>query len=230
MMAFSGSPPTCKHYCSSTRHCTRLDCATCSFCQQRLGTAEAAHGTALTRRTAPQTRRTAPQTRRTVAPNKTVLSTKHRGSCSDSPLLAFLFLCESKIATEPLWRDFFEAAGDWRALASIYVHVGSKSVTMLPTTSFFSGHEIVERVPVVWGDGSIMRATVALLRAALHAPCNARFALLSDTCAPLHPLRCTHAWLMRARRSFVEQTPSSRLRSKYAGYRQCAHCFHHRLT
>ena len=149
-------------------------------------------------------------------PSKTLLSTKQRGSCGNLPLLAFLFLCEYDIATEPLWREFFEAAGDWRSLASVYVHIGSQNVTRLPATSFFSGHEIAERVRVVWGDGSIMRATVALLRAALKAPCNARFALLSDTCAPLHPLRCMYSFLMRARRSFAEHRPSLVLRNKYA--------------
>ena len=149
--------------------------------------------------------------------SKTLLSTKQRGgSCGNPLMLAFLFLCEDNIATEPLWREFFEAAGDWRSLASVYVHIGSQNVTRLPATSFFSGHEIAERVRVVWGDGSIMRATVALLRAALKAPCNARFALLSNTCAPLHPLRCMHSFLMRARRSFVEHRPSLVLRNKYA--------------
>ena len=143
-------------------------------------------------------------------------STRQRGVCGGKPLLAFLFLCNDGIGTEPLWREFFEAAGDWRALASIYVHVANRSVTRLPATSFFSGHEIAERVSVVWGSDSIMRATVALMRAALKATCNERFALLSDTCAPLHPLRCTHAFLMRATRSFVERTPSNKLRKKYA--------------
>ena len=59
-------------------------------------------------------------------PSKTLLSTKQRGSCGNLPLLAFLFLCEYDIATEPLWREFFEAAGDWRSLASVYVHIGSQ--------------------------------------------------------------------------------------------------------
>lgn len=127
-----------------------------------------------------------------------------------------MFLCENGIATESLWREYFDAAGDWSTLASIYVHVGSKSVAKLPSTSFFSGHEITERVSVVWGDDSIMRATVALIHAALKATCNTRFVLLSDTCAPLHSLRCTYAFLMRAQRSFVEHTPSNKLRKKYA--------------
>ena len=157
------------------------------------------------------------QMKASSVPSKTLLSTKQRGGgCGNPLMLAFLFLCEDSIATEPLWREFFEAAGDWRSLASVYVHIGSQNVTRLPATSFFSGHEIAERVRVVWGDGSIMRATVALLRAALKAPCNARFALLSNTCAPLHPLRCMHSFLMRARRSFVEHRPSLMLRNRYA--------------
>ena len=137
-------------------------------------------------------------------------------ACAASPRVAFLFLCESGIATEPLWRDFFEAAGDWRSLASVYVHVADRRTARLPATSFFAGHEIDERISVRWGDATIMRATVALLRAALKAPCNARFALLSDSCAPLHALRCMHAFLMRARRSFVDSAPSTKLRAKYA--------------
>ena len=137
-------------------------------------------------------------------------------TCNASPRLAFLFLCENGIATEPLWRDFFEAAGDWRSLASVYVHVADRRFARLPATSFFAGHEIDERIGVNWGDATIMRATVALLRAALKAPCNARFALLSDSCAPLHSLRCMHAFLMRVRRSFVDSAPSTKRRSKYA--------------
>ena len=60
-------------------------------------------------------------------PSKTLLSTKQRGGgCGNPLMLAFLFLCEDSIATEPLWREFFEAAGDWRSLASVYVHIGSQ--------------------------------------------------------------------------------------------------------
>ena len=65
------------------------------------------------------------QMKASSVPSKTLLSTKQRGSCGNLPLLAFLFLCEDNITTEPLWREFFEAAGDWRSLASVYVHIGS---------------------------------------------------------------------------------------------------------
>eukprot|EP00964_Phaeocystis_antarctica_P053653 scaffold31509_cov71-Phaeocystis_antarctica.AAC.6 len=126
-------------------------------------------------------------------PSKTLLSTKQRGSCGNLPLLAFLFLCEDNIATEPLWREFFEAAGGWRSLASVYVHIGSQNVARLPATSFFSGHEIAERVRVVWGDGpscerpSPCSAPLSRRRATLASRCSRTHALLSTRCVACIP-------------------------------------------
>ena len=86
-----------------------------------------------------------------------------------------MFLTRGIIPYEDTWRQFLKAvpervpgaaAAGWRALFSMYVHLPPDLV--YPEGSLFAGHEIAERIPVEWGQWSVVRPdTAALARACL---------------------------------------------------------------
>ncbi len=70
-------------------------------------------------------------------------------------------------------------------LGPIYLHADSKSnisdwnLEVLPSTV------LAQRVPVYWGDWSVVEATTRLLERALSDPANVRFTLLSGVDYPI---------------------------------------------
>ncbi|KAK9862348.1 hypothetical protein WJX84_002596 [Apatococcus fuscideae] len=70
-------------------------------------------------------------------------------------------------------------------LFSVYVHC-PPDFFYAPGNLFF-GYEIPGRVPVTWGQWSVVEGERILLRTALKNTANQRFILLSETCLPLGP-------------------------------------------
>lgn len=70
---------------------------------------------------------------------------------------------------------------------------------------------------------SIAHAELALLRAALGDARNERFVLLSESCAPLHALRCTYAFAFASVRSFVATWPTAERRARFNFGARAAH-------
>ena len=68
---------------------------------------------------------------------------------------------------------------------------------------------------VHWGGFSVVKAELALLRAALRDARNERFLLVSESCAPVHALRCTYAYLFSTERSFVAHWNTTDRRDLY---------------
>jgi len=72
-------------------------------------------------------------------------------------------------------------------MGPVYVHVDAKTDVSTWTLGDLSATVLANRVPVFWGDWSMVEATVRLLEAALADRSNARFTLLSGSHYPIIP-------------------------------------------
>jgi hypothetical protein len=111
--------------------------------------------------------------------------------------IAFLFLTRSGLHAEDLWVDFFRGADP--SHYAIYAH--SKGPP--PASSLLAGRRIAEIVDTEWGTISLVRATLALLRAALEDGANGRFVLLSESCVPLYDFARVRAELLADDRAWI---------------------------
>ena len=113
---------------------------------------------------------------------------ENSGEQSNEPVMgpppgktAFLFLTIGAHRHPALWSDY------WRGHesdVSIYGH--SKCAEHL-CDGWLKTAQIAEKVQTQWGDISLVRAHLALLRAALMDEGNSHFVLLSDSCVPVRP-------------------------------------------
>jgi hypothetical protein len=71
------------------------------------------------------------------------------------------------------------------ALGPVYVHLDAKSKMSSLRADNFAGKIIARRVPVYWGDWSMVEATTFLLESALAESSNVRFTLLSGSHYPI---------------------------------------------
>jgi hypothetical protein len=125
--------------------------------------------------------------------------------------VAFLFLTNSDLVFAPLWEKFF--AGH-HGLLNLYVHADPSTVFTLPPTPSFRGR-------IIRGNKATARASATLISAArrllatalLDDPANQFFALLSQSCVPLHPFPALYRTLVtdnnagagrHRHRSFIE--------------------------
>ena len=96
--------------------------------------------------------------------------------------IAFLFLTNRVMPFHEAWGTFFESAGGDERF-TIYVNADPETP---PQVGVFAGREIENPVRTTWGTFSIVKATIALLRAAIKDDLlNERFALISDNAMPL---------------------------------------------
>ena len=94
---------------------------------------------------------------------------------------------------------FFAGAGADRF--TVYVNADPESP---PQLGVFAGREIQNSVRTEWGTFSIVKATIALLRAAIRDDLsNERFVLVSDNAVPLAPFRATACALLAEPRSVI---------------------------
>uniref|UniRef100_A0ACD5XY55 Uncharacterized protein n=1 Tax=Avena sativa TaxID=4498 RepID=A0ACD5XY55_AVESA len=124
--------------------------------------------------------------------------------------VAFLFLVTADLPLRPLWEKFF--AGH-EGLYSIYVHARPGYAGSPPRDSVFYGRMIPSQ-NTTWGTMNLVDAERRLLGNALLDLANARFALFSESCAPLLSFPAVYAYLTGSRASFVESydRPVGRLR------------------
>lgn len=114
--------------------------------------------------------------------------------------VAFLFLTRSGLNCEELWSDFF--AGAEPGSFTIYAHTKERP----PVDSLLAGRRIAEIVPTEWGTVSLVRATIALLRAAL-ADDNTKFVLCSESCVPLYSFARVREALAADPRAWLSYSP-----------------------
>lgn len=98
------------------------------------------------------------------------------------PRLGLLFLTRGDVNHPEIWREFVsEAPGRVRVLSHPKFPAQLKG-------GFLEGTAIRERHETKWGDISLVRASRAMLLAALEDESLTHFALLSEACVPVRPL------------------------------------------
>jgi hypothetical protein len=125
-----------------------------------------------------------------------------------TPKVAFLFLTNSDIVFSPLWEKYFRGH---RQLFNIYVHADPSSVLELPLTPTFRGRFVPAKATQRASPTLISAARRLLATALLDDPSNQFFALLSQSCIPLHPFPTMYNALLSdnagphgRHRSFIE--------------------------
>ncbi|PKA66049.1 hypothetical protein AXF42_Ash010458 [Apostasia shenzhenica] len=99
------------------------------------------------------------------------------------PKIAFMFLINSDIGFAQLWERFFQGH---ERLLNVYVHADPSVDLVLPPTKSFKGRFIPAKA-THRGSPTLISAARRLLAAALiDDPANAFFALVSQSCIPLH--------------------------------------------
>ncbi|XP_051189702.1 glycosyltransferase BC10 [Lolium perenne] len=125
-----------------------------------------------------------------------------------TPKVAFLFLTNSDIVFSPLWEKYFHGH---RQLFNIYVHADPSSILDLPLTPTFRGRFVPAKATQRASPTLISAARRLLATALLDDPSNQFFALLSQSCIPLHPFPTMYNALLSdnagphgRHRSFIE--------------------------
>ena len=96
--------------------------------------------------------------------------------------LALLFLTKGDTHHGDIWREYIAEAPE---AVRIFCH--PKEPRLL-AGGFLEGTSIQAHYDTAWGDVSLVRATLALLRAALEDEEMTHFVLLSESCVPVRPL------------------------------------------
>ena len=90
--------------------------------------------------------------------------------------IAFCFLSYGNLNQSNIWKHFFINNSEY----NIYIH--NKN----PITDDFKKYSIPNIINTKWGDISLVKATIELLKEAYKCEDNHYFILLSDSCIPLH--------------------------------------------
>jgi hypothetical protein len=109
-------------------------------------------------------------------------SAEFPGPAAGRTRLALMFLTKGDTHHPEIWREYVVQAPD---RVKVFCH--PKNPQLL-TGGFLDGRAIPQRIATAWGDVSLVRATLALLHAALADPDLTHFALVSESCVPVRPL------------------------------------------
>ena len=105
----------------------------------------------------------------------------------DNDRVAFLFLTHDLHQHPGIWEEYWRGHGDRIA---VYGHAKERRWLSLPGRGgWLAAAQIAEQVPTEWADVSLVRAQLALLRAALAELRNRFFVFASESCIPVRPLR-----------------------------------------
>ena len=99
------------------------------------------------------------------------------------PKIGLLFLTKGDLNQPNIWREWIGGSGD---RVSVYSHVKEPGDVR---DGFLKDTIIDEWVSTEWGDVSLVRATLALLKAALVDQSITHFVLVSESCVPVIPLK-----------------------------------------
>ncbi|KAF8762957.1 hypothetical protein HU200_008803 [Digitaria exilis] len=124
------------------------------------------------------------------------------------PKVAFLFLTNSDLVFAPLWEKFFDGH---HGLLNVYVHADPSAELTSPPTPSFKGRIVPAKATQRASATLISAARRLLATALLDDPANHFFALLSQSCVPLHPFPTLYRTLLAdnagpkgRHRSFIE--------------------------
>jgi Core-2/I-Branching enzyme len=119
------------------------------------------------------------------------------------PKIAFLFLTNTDLYFTPLWERFFQNNTN---LFNIYIHLDPAAKLEKPVTGLFA-NRFIPATPTQRASPSLIAATRRLLVAALiDDAANEFFALLSQSCIPIHSFNFVYQSLVsdQWKRSFIE--------------------------
>lgn len=125
------------------------------------------------------------------------------------PVVAFLFLTRAEPNHPRLWEEYLTQAN---GRARVYAHV--KERESLPDDSLLHGHLIDAHLDTGWGHVSLVRATIALLKAGLADPECSHFLLVSESCVPVRPFADLAAGLRLDPRSRIRVKPWGEVRKE----------------
>jgi hypothetical protein len=114
---------------------------------------------------------------------RTEMKSKERDAPPPWGKIAFLFLTVGDVNQPRVWTEYF--AGN-EGMCSRYAHVKQPAAVKTP---WLKEAIISQRVETKWGEISLVKATLELLRAALADERNHWFVLVSESCAPIKPLQ-----------------------------------------
>lgn len=125
------------------------------------------------------------------------------------PKLGLLFLTRGDVNQPEIWRDFVSRAGEG-------VRVLSHPKNQLAAArGFLAGTAIPEWRETAWGDISLVRAMLDLLRNALADPSVTHFAFLSESCIPTRPWSEIRRRLTLDPRPMLDSQGSDRMKEKH---------------
>lgn len=113
--------------------------------------------------------------------------------------IAFLFLVISDLFHHQSWNAFFQ---NNEKNYSIYIHAKEE----MPKQSPFKKFELPVKIPTEWG--KIVKAELALLKAALKDPANEKFIFLSESTIPFKPFSYVYSYLTKNSLSEFTYTPN----------------------
>lgn len=119
--------------------------------------------------------------------------------------LAFLFLMRGGHNQPELWREFLDGqANDY----SVYLHAKRPRCV---GDRFWRQALIKQRYATRWGDISLVKATLALMNAALADPRNDKLILLSESCVPIKPFTTVRNTLLRDQYGYMAWLRASKV-------------------
>lgn len=124
-------------------------------------------------------------------------SSSNQFSCPN-PRLAVLFLTRDDLKRPEAWLDYLQETSP---SPSLYVHAKWPDQILAPQ---LRDHLIEDHFETAWGEISLVRATLALIKEALQEPTNTHFILASESCIPIKPLSQLYDFLKFDGRSWIE--------------------------
>mgnify|MGYP002628233146 CR=1 FL=1 len=128
------------------------------------------------------------------------------------PKIALLFLTRSDVHHPEIWQEWLEQSPD---RVKIFTH--AKNPEELPG-GFLDGTQIEDHHETSWGDISLVKASLALLKAALQDETLTHFALVSESCVPVQSLK----------RILLRLTHDKRTRFGFRDWGKASEASHHR--
>jgi len=116
---------------------------------------------------------------------------------SESPHLAFLFLTRGNLNHPRIWEEYLN---EHPSRYDLFVHPKNPKAV---NQELIKDHVIDDLEETAWGDISLVKATLNLLRAAFANPKTTHFILCSENCLPIKPLGRLLQFLMLDGRSMI---------------------------
>lgn len=125
------------------------------------------------------------------------------------PALALLFLTRGDVNQPEIWREFLNDAGDE---VRVFAHVKDRAAA-----GSLEEHLIGEWHETKWGDISLVRAMLALLKVGLANPELTHFAFVSESCVPVKPWQEIRKRLEIDPRSMMDLADAETMEAKHLG-------------